>query len=170
MARFHKPCDCPSVFKWTSNRWERSCTHLEISLKSKVPSYPKINPARVIRSFANGGCTSTKNWVLIYFEANLPKWTSSKLRKLSYRSSCWGIGDVETHTTLPGCEMRNNLTKHATTTTRIKSFHSPELTFKPPGLVLLPAKYGFDACVRRSSASRCSCFGCGNRGCVGGGA
>jgi len=57
----------------TGNCWERSRTHLEISLKSKFPSYPKMNPTRVIRSFANGGCTSTKNWVLIYFEANLPK-------------------------------------------------------------------------------------------------
>lgn len=48
--------------------------------------------------------------------------------------------DIETYTTLFGCEMRYNLTIHATMMTRIKSFHSAEVTFKPPGLVLLPAK------------------------------
>ena len=50
-----------------------------MSLKSKLPSYPDIQPARVISSFARGGCTSTKYCDLMYLDANLPKCTSSNL-------------------------------------------------------------------------------------------
>jgi len=59
-------------------------THFPISLKSKFPSYPNKKPVRVIKSFASGGWTSTKYCVLMYLDANFPKWTSSKL-KLGFR-------------------------------------------------------------------------------------
>ena len=68
-----------------------------MSLKSKLPSYPKMNAKRVMRSLASGGCTSTKYWVLMYFEANLPKWTSSKLHmpfNMQFQEEIWHSHDA----------------------------------------------------------------------------
>lgn len=128
-----------------------------MSLKSKFPSYPKTKPARVINSLAKGGCTSTKYWDLMYFEANLPKWTSSKLH-IGIQLQESFFHEVCTHTTLFGCGRRNNRTKTATTTMMNNTFHSAGAIFSPPGgklfrpisLLVNP----FDAASLRASASR----------------
>lgn len=117
-----------------------------------------------MRSLASGGCTSTKYCVLIYLEANFPKWTSSKLRK-TLRCHTMNIDQVNTYTTLLGFDNRNSRTPEATSTMRNSNFHSPEVISRPPDgkFFVLPGANPFDAAARRSSASKCSSRGCGNR-------
>lgn len=60
-------------------------TYNPISLKSKEGFKPKSQPVKAISIFASGGWTSMKNWLLIYLDANPPKWTSSKLFIHAYK-------------------------------------------------------------------------------------
>jgi hypothetical protein len=70
-----------------------------------------------------------------------------------------------TYTTLAGWDNRNSRTPIATRITTARSFHSPDVMFRPPGAMprLLGAWLIAAATVLRSSPSRWSSFRCGKR-------
>lgn len=144
----------------------RHGTCLPISLKSKSPLNPKTKAANVIRSFASGGCTSTKYRVLMYLPANLPKCTSSKLSTNGVLLNYLQNELIPyTYTTLLGFESLKSLTADATNMMTIKSFHSPDVRWSPPGgkYFVRPGPSPFDAAALRASASRWSSRWWGNR-------
>jgi len=101
-------------------------THFPISLKSKFPSNPPMNAASVINILARGGCTSIKNFCLIYLAAKPPKCTSSNLL-----SALPSNRDSElTYTTLSGQEIFQNLTRAPKPVMPPRIYHS--LFFNPP--------------------------------------
>ena len=70
-----------------------------------------------------------------------------------------------THTTLFGSDSRKRRTAEATRTITNNSFHSPDAISSPPDgwPFVRPGPNPFDAIALRSSASKWSPRGCGNR-------
>jgi len=69
----------------------------------------------------------------MYFDANFPKWTSSKL----YNKGCQYYSkereESTTDTTLVGFDILNKRTQEAMRTMKNNNFHSPDDRFNPPG-------------------------------------
>lgn len=81
------------------------------------------------------------------------------------RSKREGVVVYNTHTVLSGFDIRKRRTTEPRRTTAINSFHSPEVIWSPPvgWLLVRLGPNPFDATALRSSASKWSPRGCGNR-------